>query len=100
MAGSNRSPVAHTSVGENALTAVSGLPPNEPGFGVGVSVQKVPSKCSANVLEVGPLGLSPTAQTSVGESALIPARMSLDPTLGLGATDQAEPVKCSISVLP
>ena len=75
------------------------LSPPAPGFGLETMLQLVPFQCSISVCSLPLVLESPTAHTSVGETAAT-ARSSLDAplTLGLETTLQVVPFQCSISV--
>jgi hypothetical protein len=67
------------------------------GFGLATSVQTDPFQWSVNVDARAPKPVFvPTAQASVGESALIESRLLWFPGCGLGTTLQDVPLKCSM----
>jgi hypothetical protein len=66
-------PTAHALAAEVAVTASSLL--LIPGSGLGIWVQRVPFQCRIRLLPPGgPLPKSPTAQTSLAETAQTPVR--------------------------
>src|SRR5258708_15338892 len=100
---SRTNPAAVTSVDDPARTLVSTFWLRLPvviTFGLGITDQFVPSKCSTSVSTGTPgATLSPTAQMSVGEFAVTAA--STLPVLfafGLGTTLHTVPFQCSINV--
>src|SRR5215469_8146259 len=64
-------PTAHAPVADTALTADRPLPRAPPGLGLGTCDQRLPSQCTASVLNTLALvSWSPTAHASVADSAL------------------------------
>ena len=79
---SKNTPSAHTSLLERALTPDSSLSDGD-GFGLGTRAQRMPFQCSTSVLcRSVRLTVSPTAQTSMGDTAATLSRL-LSPVSGL-----------------
>src|SRR5712691_10006549 len=86
-------PTAQMSLPETAAT-----PASRPAEGLGTAAQLVPFQCSVRVW--APLPVSPTAHTSLAETAVAPLSwLSCAPAgLGLGATVQLAPSQCKMRV--
>src|SRR6187397_802634 len=91
-------PKAQTSSGERAATLRSwfSASPVVLGFGLGTSVQLVPSQCSTNVT-VAPdeARCDPTAQAFVGEIAVTASRLLPRAGCGVETMLQFVPFQCS-----
>src|SRR5215469_470917 len=96
----SNSPTAQASVGERAVTALSSLSPAL-GLGLLTRDQVVPLQCRVSVgLGVKSMGWPkfPTAQASVGESALTPRSwLNLRPGCGLLTRDQVVPFQSRVT---
>src|SRR6266849_3769835 len=94
-------PTAQTSSLEKLVTPLRTLLA-VPTFGLGTTLQLVPSQCSVRVCcicGVLPIPCVPTAQMSFVEMAVTPLSMlSSVPIFGLGTMVQFVPSQCSISV--
>src|SRR5215468_4314413 len=87
-----RSPMIQASLADTALTLFrESLIPE---LGMGTRTQRVPFQCSTLVLAAGCPGKVPTAQASVGDSALTAATTLCAPP-GTGTGVQLVPVQCS-----
>src|SRR6266571_357080 len=88
-------PTAQMSVAETAATPNRGLARVPAGLGLGTTVQLVPSHCSISV----PEPLSPTAHTSLLETAVTPRSPFCRPgPAGLVTMLQLVPSQCSVRV--
>src|SRR5207302_227070 len=67
------------------------------GFGLGTTLQALPSQCSTSVT-TGPVRPTPAAHISLLDSAATALRLLWLPGLGLGTTLHALPSQCSTSV--
>ena len=87
------SPLGSTSIPKRSL-------PSVPWFGLGTRLQALPSQCSTSVSPMIPGATDvPTAQTSpLAVPSTARRKLSPVPAFALGATVQALPSQCSVSV--